>query len=743
MGAENIVIPTNPRKFSKEVFAGERIVDGGYMDKVVKVANLINADMLGSSSANLGKATLAVFTEIGSSFLHADRLISESEAKPGDAGVKESISILAGAVLVAAENGRDPALTEALNSGSCDRLREQLPDPLKGIEREVRNIYITSPDIRAILDQLDQLDEEFDSIRDQETMLRSAGKRINGLSGTGKDFDREKNLVKAAIRRKIESLNKAGRNSADEGIGEKLDVLVEKVGVMSEDKSGVEAMSAAAESMMDLVDELADKGEKEMKFETVRSMLDYIDMSGVRSDDISLNSRLKKALMDVALGIKDVTGLPKGIDKATLAEEIKLRLVLNDCYLLASADGARSLEGVQRFLQQTRADDLDHTLDSRMVDFFLCKGSNGIPTDLAWDKRQDGHWKYKDLLLRAVSNKLVLEKYPELSTGAGKNDFLNIGGPAMVRNDNYGIDRDYYINLRCDGNARRKEIVRELMVVEIMEERKVERKIAEKAVEQAMKLSVATFTESAANYLFVDGDDVAEIHHLKFVRYQDGVETDGSKPPKNKPVGSIHTIRVFDSLMAPMMAYAQRPGSDRGRCKPIYAKDLDPRQINSKSDLQYILGPILQKKAASVKMLLTTDLSPKDGTSITFLQKTYEQLNKVMAETARAGWDMINPGEYDSGLSLRDKQRLLRTWFIAGMMERATESPSLGWNRSALYELQRSLFGRGTFVDEAGSQGDVFITKEDWDWIDRSFSVKKILAQFEADERRAKRYIFK
>jgi hypothetical protein len=285
------------------------------------------------------------------------------------------------------------------------------------------------------------------------------------------------------------------------------------------------------------------------------------------------------------------------------------------------------------------------------------------------------------------------------------------------------------------------------MVQEIMKKKGVDKGKAEKAWELAMKLSIATYTDSAANIAFIDGDDLAEVLMFKFIRYQDGVEADGKKSAKNKPVGSIDTIKYINTLLPTPLAYAQKEDAKRGMYMPIYSDSIDSSKIDGKSDLAYVLGPIFHKKSQEVKSAIMTDLTPKEGTNLTFLQKTFERINKVIAETDRAGWNALNPREFDSELkkkeNLKTRQRLFRTWFITGMMERATESPSLGWTRTAYNELERTLFGRKTFIDENSKQGDVFITEEDWKWIDKAYRVKSTLKIFEDDERRSKRYLFK
>jgi len=86
---------------------------------------------------------------------------------------------------------------------------------------------------------------------------------------------------------------------------------------------------------------------------------------------------------------------------------------------------------------------------------------------------------------------------------------------------------------------------------------------AERAYELARKLSVATYTDSAANIAFADGDDYSELILFKALRYQDGVEVvvevddkgvKHRKPAKNKPVGSTETIKYIESLTSPWLA---------------------------------------------------------------------------------------------------------------------------------------------------------------------------------------------
>lgn len=64
--------------------------------------------------------------------------------------------VLTEAAYIAAKFGDNAQLAMALESGSAQAIDNSLPDPLKGLGEGVRNLEITNPDIRQVLDDLDK-----------------------------------------------------------------------------------------------------------------------------------------------------------------------------------------------------------------------------------------------------------------------------------------------------------------------------------------------------------------------------------------------------------------------------------------------------------------------------------------------------------------------------------------------------------------------------------------------------------
>jgi len=555
-----------------------------------------------------------------------------------------------------------------------------------------------------------------------------------------------------------------------------------------------------------------------VSIDEIRHTLKEMEDSGRDVSDLTLNSRKFGRLIDITNDINDkIKAIEEGdaekIEKSIvilgkngnvlnkdemleLRTEIKMRSFLNDLFLATS--DAHDIESIAKTMVAFHKGDTDKEWDKMFVGFFLKSiekkdgdgkskelgSANGLFVDVAWDMRQEAYFNYggynsngdveSGLLNEIAKREDFMREYARMKgwgfdtvddkdKAKAKADFLNVS-LLMSKNEKYRIDKNYYTNLRNDLNLKRREIVKKYMVEEIVKKVEVRnpdlrgvytKDEAERAYELARKLSVATYTDSAANVAFADGDDYAELILFKFLRYQDGVETDGKKPAKNKPVGSIETIKYINSLTPPWLATLTDKKPGRGMWRPLKAADINAENINPKSESTYHFGSIILKKAQEAKMALMTSLTPKDALDPDKLQKTYERLSKVVAEADKAGWDILDDSFFPmpkvDGVHIKDRsishllkaQKYFRAIYVIGVLERATQSSAYGWTKTAYDEFVRLMMKSTLFTSQSGEQNETFISKDQLDWINKAYHPKQIFQSFENIEKGRKRNLFR
>ncbi len=703
----------------------------------------------------------------------------------------QRLDVLSSATYIAMRHGGNDRLINALGSKDGAAIDAVLPNSLKGIGGRVVEISInkeiTNP---KLCDALKKIDRRVEILRasgtvGEEQLGKLIGDKILELSELVDELDSkgyeeltrvsaylgaEADRVKMSLAereevshpsrlkknkdvesRRFDDEIEPGDLSDEELLTDLLDDSddEEKERILSGTKSERKAL-AAARRMQRMRNRFKEEEalEGETSLAIIRQKLDEIDASDKESGDIGLNTDKLRFLFGVTVGIDNkvlrITDLPPGVTPESVSSEIVNRMILNDLFLMAS--NTKDIEGVVKLMVGMHRGDSSHTMDKNMIGFFLNKGSNGIPVDLAWDLRQDAYFNYDEILGRIVRER------PDLVQKAGQmrdsNSFTDTG-VVMHKSELYGIDKDYGTNLKCDLEPARVEAVEQYMIDRIVAERHVTLKIAKKAVELARKLSIATFQDSAANIAFVDGDDYAELILFKWLRYQDGVEVTPGKASeaKNKPVGSIDTIKYIDSLTAPWLATVARKGTDRGMWKPLKAADIDAEAIGGKSDSAYHFASIIFKKVQPTKELFLKDLGPKELMSMYDMQKAFERLNKTIAEAIKSGYTVLNEKYIDADIfrklgstdkkALTDLQRKFRVVFMRNVLERGSLSPvGLGWNEEALEEIKLQYVTGNHFTTSTGNPDGNFINLDEWN---KAIKYSGIIPRIRAAENRKNR----
>jgi hypothetical protein len=752
---------------------------------------------------------------------------------------EERLVILGKSVFWDMKEGHDPALQDLLGRASAAEIDNMLPEPLKGLGKEVVKNVITNPSILKGLRKLDDIKQNYDlkNPRDKSLFLGKIEKvydemsEIEGLSG---DEREQLYMVKAYLNTEMQALSgeeivlnviigaedeEQKRVTVKESgevrsFGE-WDFKMDSRDIPSRDDSEDERQRKI-QNIHNLIERRNKQFEKTVEYvgggrggrsregeqkeiitdlALVRRLLSEIEESGRDVSDLSLNSHKFTLLKDIATAIRDGTCVcsvdsdrnknrrlePNGLKE--LAREIDMRLFLNDLFLATS--DVHDLEGISKVMIAFHKGDTNQTLDAEMISFFLSKGSenlvaNGLPVDIAWDMRQEGYFNYggtyggldtdpgydgegKRIIVKEINgpNGLldrIARDRPELITEGGmtREKFLDVA-ILMRKSEKFGINENYYTNFRNDLNNTRREIVKKYTIEQMRKKSNCSQKDAEAAFELARKLSVATYTDSAANVAFADGDDYAELIMFKFLRYQDGVEVsignDGEKkPPKNKPIGSTETIKYVDTLTPNWLATVANNESDRGMWKPLYAKDINSRKISGKSDACYHFGSIVLKKAFPAKEVLMSKAKKDEVTDPNIVQSTYERLSKAVSEVDKAGWRIFNPDFFKistisetnprSTKDLIREQRFLRFIYVMGVLERATKSPNFGWSRLE-YDRYEDLLMRGRMLYDVNSEAkETFISQEQLDYIQKAYSPRKRFSWMDAERRADARKIF-
>lgn len=597
------------------------------------------------------------------------------------------------------------------------------------INVNTKNSFINTEEIAKIDRLRDAVERAPNGIakkRSKEVLYNALDKAYTGLIENGDPSDLNSLALEACytseMGRLYEELNppKAEEKTA-------VDQLIQAVTELKE--TVVKKQPDNKPRQANYEDDFTPEREKKITMEFVYTLLDQIENSGHSSSDITYNSNRARLLDEVVTGQRQIIDIPSGKTLESISEEISERKLLNDFFL--EIHGVYDIQGINRILVSFHKGDREHTMDQNFIKFFLKDGAGGLPVAEAWDLRQDAYFDYFDVDENRKKKGMLVDianKYPNLLTkyGISEKDFLDIS-VALHKNEEFGIDKDYYSNLRCETNTVRQNIVKDYMVLKIMEERGCTEAEAKKAVEMAMRLSVCTFQDSAANISLADGDQYADLVLTLFSREQDSVETGGEKPGKGKRgTGSLKTISKFRSLTPPWLALARKDGNidnPKHFWKQLKAEEIDPFKISGKSDMVFHFGSIVEKQIMVFKDMIFKPSDPKN-TSFELLEDSYSRINKAVSEAYNVGWPVLTE-EFHPDQKLDVIQQKTRFWVAAGIVETATRKGS-SWNWESMEGLLDWLTAPN-FPDQKGRQTLSYITENQRKWIEKAYRPERIL----------------
>ncbi|MCX6726873.1 MAG: hypothetical protein NTY75_03600 [Candidatus Shapirobacteria bacterium] len=144
------------QKYTEQAFLGKNVVDEGYKRAVVGIANRFRTDILDPTNGNAltSENTRKLIENVSFNRFH-DMASLQRAAEQGDNAAIQCQSYLTDGLLLIMRDGGDARLSGALNTGITTNIEGALPTDLVLLAREVRNKAFTNPDIRSVLDQID------------------------------------------------------------------------------------------------------------------------------------------------------------------------------------------------------------------------------------------------------------------------------------------------------------------------------------------------------------------------------------------------------------------------------------------------------------------------------------------------------------------------------------------------------------------------------------------------------------
>jgi len=538
--------------------------------------------------------------------------------------------------------------------------------------------------------------------------------------------------------------------------------------------------------------------ESTISYNDVEALVDHIESSGRESNDISLNSRAYFELYEVMRGQYFVAGLPEGLNLDGLAKTIEARLILNDAGLLLTK--VNMIEDMWKALSAIHAGDIDRTLDKKMATTLFSRGPKAVlnlilPFNDAWNRRMDAQTKYFDTqdedgkplyptkflkkerrhpvlgykmgegvivdLFNDVQFREEIHKrykaspnFEELRKKMTKGKYRNLTENQVAeklfmtrdlkikflsKDYKFGIYKDHYVNYRCDGDPIRKDLVKEWMVERLMVDQEgVSKKRAEKAEMLARRASLFYQMESLANKAQLDSDQLAQLYLIKFLKFQYG------PGGRNRDAGPYFNIPYFERLAPTMLELnsTEESKKDRKLGSGVYAEDITPETISSKSDTLYLFLSDYIKRAMPWMQALREVGAYKDVFELVKLREINDAINKTMETAEKAGVSVLDlkrcklKGEKANILNEKYRglrQQLSRFHTARGWIGSMIESKFADWDslqkwydaRTALTEKQFYIPSSEKKWWQSGFYS--FISRKQFRNLNRKFSFKKVL----------------
>lgn len=619
-------MPNIRETYRDQAFLGDRIADQPKMDRINAIADGLDRALnppLGTTSAttrdNLSRMIEGMARPGEWRCGKAQDLVAAEQDvnRPANQSLaSERLDVLVNATHIALKYGANDGLRMALESGSVADLERMLPEPLKGIGERVRNVEITDPQIRAVLDDLDK----------KGRVLRMAGP-------AGKER-LANNLQEALVKlSEIGALSPKG----DE------EIMRVSAYIGAEWTRETTPETKLAEPSYENGFQGIDRLSKERQLQIIRPYLEYIEDSQKDTRGDLEISRMSSTMESVKRRLDPEVAL-----------ELDARLALQDCYIYLTRaggwivpprDGADP-EVPNMAAAAMRAKANGHALTRETVGFFLetekqndgsylQKYGNGLPVACGWDWVQRANFSYREVILemarqpdfisRHGGNPKQVQEYIGKHPGETQEkarEALALGW-AMQRFrekvDDDGatqVDSNFFI----DSNVERKHEVRNFLAKKIGTETTTTLPIATKALELAERLAEATLETAVFNDSSTGNNQLAEAIHLR--EYREA----RAEPGRNRGP-AIHE-NIIEGIGTSWLRYITK-GRSIDNNKPLFSKDIKIGDIPEGSYTYFIPVWVTAKIHPLREALMDLHPDPKKMfSSDTMASETVDYFNK-------------------------------------------------------------------------------------------------------------------
>lgn len=651
----------NREGFAQNAFLGEKARNVGLVKKIDDTAEKINKILNPIDDAAKRKTEGDSIKLIRGLGIQVDKvttlnetLIDRNKTQDQKANAKGVLDILANSTYIALKYGEKGKFARVVEAGSVMGINDILPEALKGLGEKVRDVEIKNTEIKKVLDNLDKKG------------------RVLKVAGEGGKRKLSENLEDAIEQlSEIENLDAKGYKEimiVSAYLGAEIEKLYEPGEGGQQREKGTEGQE----------EDIFPEGYKE-QLVLARILLEKVESSQRTTRDPYLGQYAAK--LEEFAGRVDID--------PDVAIEIRSRLKLHDSSVLMRKangyiDAPRSggdPECPTVGMAATLAEGMGHALDNEAIGFFLKSEANGLPTALAWDKYQNvncSYRRYLEAIQPGLSGdlKIVVDNDPDMGT----------------------IDATYF----TDSDPRRKKLVDDRVIEEIVSTSGVDVNLATKAWELIKKMSIATGENAVFNSGLTGNDEMAEDIYLK--KYRQGRDVKGRTRGPQITIDKISGLG--NSWLRKVSGY--QPYNEKSGVKPLFTKDIvvepDPKEHLGIEDGSYVFqfGAWWSAKIHPLRdLLLDRQPDPQKMLNIDFFQNAVDYFNKA------------DP----------DGSKKLRRYWIAGVLDMACSIGSLGWTQDDISKF-RQFATKIPLSKDAG----VFLDRYEWDDImERGKFVGKML----------------
>lgn len=742
----------------RKVFLGKEGKNKDFKKKIDVAANSIHINRILNPSTKEEKdnqnlnATDLVKTLGGQDNFNVESVNALKQIKDDDRKTEaqkkiaeERLNILGKSVFWEMREGHDPVLQDLLGRASAVEIDKMLPDPLKGLGKEVVKNVITNPSILKGLRKLDDIRQNYDlsNPRDKALFLskiENVYDEITEIEGLNDEEREQLHMVKAYLNTEMQGLS--GENG-EKRTGQSITNRNESVSVNGEDNRKEDE----GEETVRLRGEMEIPREVEKQRDMARKLLDIIEFRHL--DPWSLEASEYLRYLEVMRQSEEVDSEVK----QEIIARLRVQLISGVMTGAGGWLGERTPLPISSALNKADGEGGLFDVDDMT---FLLHGESGLSKSIAfaWDefeeinigegkKGADGKYEwgsYHNIMLDIIKDKSFCKKMKmDEWSDAKMKDFISAGTHPSTEDyvDKEGYWSDAFDNYFTDANLKRKEIVRAFIAEKIVKmnggrvEREgvvlnaKEKKIkyeAEKGVELAWNLMVASGETSIYNSVFAGHNDLSELMLTKF----DTLD----RMYKGKPIGAFTCMQDIVSLSPTWLRYM----SDRTIFGPLKAKEIKLEKMAeiTKYSIDYWYSSMITQKIAELKSIMRSEeLTSKElgpaklkqigewvGKVAKFPSIILDHHGKPIVDGKSDTMDNLGRPLIVTGAAKEKRERRIRFLLVAGWAEQAISNIDLGWDSASWKTFKDMLIREYSFDESQPDKKKSFVTKEEMDYID-------------------------